>query len=593
MAMRITTKMMQNTALRNLNTCKTREQKLTEQMATGKKISKPSDDPIIAIRSLKLNSSLDKIMQYSDRNAADAESWLKLTESAITTVVDIIGGDTGLKYMLTQAAAQYNKAEDRMTIMQDLLNKVKEIYATGNADSAGKSIFTGFRTDLPLAFTKEDVAGKGPGRYCITEQVTNEVMDSVTFVKKGDLPDLNEGNLLAKKKNPDGSESYASSTTEYDVDVYEIPRIRLSYDDLDSVKQVFEADGKTPVQVQKRDKNGNPISDAAGNPLMADTYETEPEIILSFGEEVYYVNPAVYDAVGTLVSEGYRCDADGSPLNKIQCFEKASDDAYMYALEHPKEAVYIAETGEVLLGKELQEKIAKLSPTDEVRVSYDKSEWEEGDLNPIHYFYAEYPREGKDDLIYNKQYLENGKLLPDDRQIIEYDVGNHQRIRVNTTPDELFTHDIGRDVEELVAALEEYYAISDNLDTVKSMIESGDYFGDDLEKLNSQKAAFEKAKNLINDKIQDSIEDAQTLCDNWHERANLAATNNGARSARLEVVKNRLEVQQTNFEELVSTNEDADYDDLTIQLQSIKLTYNAALSSIAFVMQNSLLDYIR
>ena len=579
MAMRITTKMMQNTALRNLNTCKTREQKLTEQMATGKKISKPSDDPIIAIRSLKLNSSLDKIMQYSDRNAADAESWLKLTESAITTVVDIIGGDTGLKHMLTQAAAQYNTAEDRMTIMQDLLNKVKEIYATGNADSAGKSIFTGFRTDLPLAFTKEDVAGDGPGKYRITEQLTNEALGSVTYVKKGDLAELNEGNFLA---TDDATKDYISQTTEYDVDVYEIPRIRLSYDDLDHVRD-------TGIKATYTDAGGNTIVGKEGINIV------EPDVELSFRDKegnmvTYNINP-VYDNTGTRTN------------GTIKYFNNATDtiidddgslcDAYQYALKHADEAIYVADTGELLLGKDLNERISELSPTEEVRVTYEKSNWEEGDLNPIHYFYAEYPREGKDDLIYNKQYLENGKLLPDDRQIIEYDVGNHQRIRVNTTPDELFTHDIGRDVEELVAALEEYYAISDNLDTVERMIESGDYFGDDLEKLNSQKAAFEKAKNLINDKIQDSIEDAQTLCDNWHERANLAATNNGARSARLEVVKNRLEVQQTNFEELVSTNEDADYDELTIQLQSIKLTYNAALSSIAFVMQNSLLDYIR
>ena len=56
MAMRVTTKMMQNTSLRNLNTSKAREEKLLVQLATGKKISRPSDDPVIAIRALKLNS---------------------------------------------------------------------------------------------------------------------------------------------------------------------------------------------------------------------------------------------------------------------------------------------------------------------------------------------------------------------------------------------------------------------------------------------------------------------------------------------------------------------------------------------------------
>ncbi len=535
MAMRITTKMMQNTAIRNLNVGKKREQKVMEQMSTGKLISRPSDDPIIAIRSLKLNSSLDKITQYYKRNASDAESWLDLTDSAITNVIDILSGENGLGYLITQAAAQYNTTDDRKTILQDMMNKVKEIYAAGNADSAGKSIFTGYRTDLPLSFTKEDVAGEGPGKYYITEQVTNEAMDSVTFVKKGDLTELNEGSFLLTDP---GTGEYLSKTTEYDVESYKVPRIRLSYDDLDS--------GEVSLTVV--DKDGKLIKD--------------------YTSSIKYYDKAVDN-------------------------DQAIKDAYQYAHDHPDEIVCVAETGELLLGENVQAEIAKLSVTDELRISYSKSEWKEGDLNPVHYFYAEYPRENKEKLIYNAQYLEGGSLSADDRQIIEYDIGNNQRIRVNTTPDELFTHDMGRAVNELISSIEEYYSISDNLDAIKKMIDSNEYFGDDLDKLNSQKAALEKALNFIKDKIQDGKENAITLCDDWTERANLAATNCGARGARLEVVKSRLEVQQTNFEELVSKNEDADYDELTVQLESIKLTYNAALSSIAFVMQNSLLDYIR
>ena len=64
MAMRITTKMMQNRSLNNLNTNKTLQEKLTTQLSTMKKITRPSDDPVIAIRSLKLNSTLNKIDQY-------------------------------------------------------------------------------------------------------------------------------------------------------------------------------------------------------------------------------------------------------------------------------------------------------------------------------------------------------------------------------------------------------------------------------------------------------------------------------------------------------------------------------------------------
>ena len=101
MAMRITTKMMQNTSLNNLNTNKSLQEKLTTQLSTMKKITRPSDDPVIAIRSLKLNASLHKIDQYYEKNSEDAESWLQLTESAIKTSVEIL---TNMRTYIVQGA---------------------------------------------------------------------------------------------------------------------------------------------------------------------------------------------------------------------------------------------------------------------------------------------------------------------------------------------------------------------------------------------------------------------------------------------------------------------------------------------------------
>ena len=115
MAMRITSKMMQATSLRNLNINKSRQEKLTNQMSTGKKITRPSDDPVIAIRSLKLNSSLDKIAQYYEKNASDAESWLDLTLSALSTVNDILTND--VRSNIIKAKSSYTTAEDRDAVV--------------------------------------------------------------------------------------------------------------------------------------------------------------------------------------------------------------------------------------------------------------------------------------------------------------------------------------------------------------------------------------------------------------------------------------------------------------------------------------------
>jgi flagellar hook-associated protein 3 FlgL len=300
-------------------------------------------------------------------------------------------------------------------------------------------------------------------------------------------------------------------------------------------------------------------------------------------------------------------DADGK--NQVEF-----DDKYMTSLAITKSAAsytedgvyesvigtanannitYVADEGEILLGTNIQERLSRLSSDTEIRVTYDKSEWAKGDLDPVHYFYTvrTVTQDGKEKNIeYNENFLDDPTASG--KQIIEYDVGNNQTIRVNTTADELFTHDMGRDVDEVAEMLNEYSDLQDSLATVNDLIDSEEYSGDDLTTLETQKAALEKAMTYVGDKINKRCSALLTDCENYAERAQLAETNCGSRGNRLDLIKNRLSVQKTNFEELVSENEDADYTDLAIQLTSIQLTYQAALSSISYVMQTTLLDFI-
>jgi flagellar hook-associated protein 3 FlgL len=275
-------------------------------------------------------------------------------------------------------------------------------------------------------------------------------------------------------------------------------------------------------------------------------------------------------------------------LTITRSYSSNTDDAAYKSVigdDNANNITYIASSGEILLGSAVQNRLANLSSDTQIRVTYDKSEWQKDDLDPIHYFYTQ-----KNGIEYNENFLEDPTASG--KQIIEYDIGNNQSIRVNTTADEVFTHDMGRDADEVIEMLNEYSSIEDSLSTVQSLIDSEQYKDGDLTKLETEKAALEKAKTFIGDKINSRCSALLTDCDNYAERTQLAETNCGSRGSRLDLIKNRLSVQQTNFEELVSENEDADYTDLAIQLKSIELTYEAALSSISYVMQTTLLDFI-
>ncbi len=653
MAMRITTKMMQNTSLRNLNINKALQEKLTNQMSTGKKITRPSDDPVIAIRSLKLNFTLDKIDQYYEKNASDAQSWLELTDSALSTVNKILTND--IRNNIISAKSSYETVKDREAVITHLRKAMEEIYATGNADSGGRSIFTGYRTDMPLTLTAPK---KEYNR--ITEQFTNDTIDKVTFVDAGDISTINEGNF--KDVDVEG---------DFEISSNEIYRKRLAYGDLD-LKKVLDANGKPldPVQYESnidigymsdakfdgtgvkmsttsvsayvtvnadkipseavftvnvagdpntytvtipkgKDSSDSNATITTGDPPVAATWPAD--ITFSYGDDgtIKIANdnlePKETATIGTNITK----DAKGKNVVEFDkkyetsftiepgnIFASGSNDAYRSVVgdANTNKISYIAETGEILFGEAIAERFKHLPADTEMRVSYEKSDWKKGDLDPVHYFYTE--REGKTAsgkdkiLVFNENFLDdpskNGK------QIIEYDVGNNQTLQVNTTADEAFTHALGRDVEEVISMLEEYGRYQSSLQEVEKLIESEKYNGTDDElKLTRQKEALEEAMTRVLDKITKRCDALIEDCDGFFAKTQLAETDCGARLARLKLTQNRLEMQQTNFGELVSENEDADYTDLVIQLKSIEMTYQAALSSISYVMQTSLLDFIR
>ena len=88
--MRITNKIIQNNAITNINGNKILEDKLNTQLATGSKVNRPSDDPVVAIRALRLRGNLSEVNQFYKKNVPDAQSWLKITESAIDTAIRVI-----------------------------------------------------------------------------------------------------------------------------------------------------------------------------------------------------------------------------------------------------------------------------------------------------------------------------------------------------------------------------------------------------------------------------------------------------------------------------------------------------------------------
>ncbi|WP_024866487.1 flagellin [Butyrivibrio sp. FCS014] len=74
--------------------------------------------------------------------------------------------------------------------------------------------------------------------------------------------------------------------------------------------------------------------------------------------------------------------------------------------------------------------------------------------------------------------------------------------------------------------------------------------------------------------------------------ANIAVTDNGTRTKRLDLINSRLMDQTTTFKTLQSDNEDIDLAEAATQLTTAQITYEASLMATGKISQTSLMNYI-
>lgn len=536
--MRITNKIMQNNSLSNINTNKVSQDKLNTMMSTQKKITKPSDDPVIAIRSLRLRSSVTTITQYYEKNVPDAKSWLEVTEDSLKNVTDVL---TDMIQQVTKGSSETLESKDRDVIMEQLKALSAELYSTGDADYAGRYVFTGYRTDTSLSFT--EATNK---MYTITEQLDSSAIDEIMHINTKingtdkDITDINDSNYM----NGD----YAVTTEQNSVTATTLHRIRLAYSECDDSNDI--------PMIEFTDADGKKYAyNAAGVTLPADV-----------------------TSAGTIeVRHSY--DAPGD------AYENIPDNG----------VVFIADTGELLLSEGAYSKLVNTKDNvvtsnadeSEIRITYSKSEWEKNDLRPEHYFACE-----SDGIEYNKNYLTYGHS----RQSMEYDVGFNQVIQINTTADECYTHNIGREVDDLLGAMQQMVDIERVIGTLKTAMEalseSDAQYDAKKETLQAQLDAANKAYTYIKENVQTEFTSGITAMQEYLDQANLALTNCGSRGSKLDLIESRLMSQQTTFETLKSNNEDADITEVAIKLNSAEVTYEASLMATGKIMQTSLLNFI-
>ncbi len=147
--MRITNAMMVSNFLNNLNGNMSIMNTYQDQLASGRRMNKLSDDPIGLLSVLNSRSKLNKV-ETNTSAIEDARAWLNQSETSISEINDVLAT---LHENTVRAATGTMSESDRAATAQLVKEMKAHIVELGNASYGGRYIFGGYNTSqAPFTF---------------------------------------------------------------------------------------------------------------------------------------------------------------------------------------------------------------------------------------------------------------------------------------------------------------------------------------------------------------------------------------------------------------------------------------------------------
>lgn len=167
--MRITQGMMSNNMLNNLSKSYQNLDKYMNQLNTGKKINRPSDDPVIAMKGMNYRSQVTEVEQF-ERNTNEVHNWMDNSDASLDEATKAL---QKLRELAVQASNSTYGSEERKSIQEETEQLKQHLIDVANTNVNGKYIFNGTNTGKPPV--KKDEDGKWSFTNSPIEPVNIEV----------------------------------------------------------------------------------------------------------------------------------------------------------------------------------------------------------------------------------------------------------------------------------------------------------------------------------------------------------------------------------------------------------------------------------
>lgn len=191
--MRITNSTLTTNYLRNLSINLKQMQKYQNQLASGKEVSKPSDNPILLSKIMDLNNNIIQNKQYKS-NIKDTLGWVETQDNALKGVTATLHR---LKDLVIYGANGPLSDTDRAAIEDEIKMQSEQLKDILNTNFDGRYIFGGQKTTEPPFEVNEDglLTYNGDNKNIVREisqGVTVDIMTDGSEIVNADIDGENK-----------------------------------------------------------------------------------------------------------------------------------------------------------------------------------------------------------------------------------------------------------------------------------------------------------------------------------------------------------------------------------------------------------------
>ncbi|MCL2048302.1 MAG: flagellar hook-associated protein FlgL [Defluviitaleaceae bacterium] len=599
--MRLVTSMITNTTLMHINRNMRRLFKVENQVNSGKRIQRPSDNPIIASRSMLFRTSVHENEQYQ-QNVKQGMSWMNVTESTFHNINSTLLKD--MRTLVVQIANGTYDTPETLTTIEQIKKLYEALSGEMNNSFSGDYIFSGFRTDEPPVFIADNNRS-----FVITQNFGVEDISRESAFQL--LTDSKTG-LLSPVQNS-------------------ISVLKLSYTGLggDPVVPGFEV---VSISNAHAEAYTPPAAGTTGMPVLHFIQETGELVMHSDtatnfpkeGVSVTYqktgfnkgdINPMVY-FTGREITVRDVNDTSHIPTgtqmiyNVTQSFSRlagnAVGDMTVFTLEYPPYTGAAAINGDLraalppgsrIIGNTVEIPTAFFNTNTNVSVTYpverDRANLVSGGVHIMQNTNVqgvELVRAiGGDGIALPLDKIELNASFDMNNQEIQYEFAAHTRITINSLAKNVLT-------DKMFADFRRFFDFATSLRTTDEE-ELRAYHtnqGDEpkaVEDAVAKQMADEEA--LIRDALFQQLNNMLYLIDKHFDNSTKEQTALGARMVRMELVQNRLEDDEISYRRLLSNNEDINIVIAEIERNSAMALFTGSLHANANILQMSLANFLR